>query len=91
MERWHYYISGDVQGVGFRWYAKSIADSLNIKGWVRNMADGRVEIVAEAEPEALQSFTEKMKTSYLGLNINRVEIEKEKATGEFNSFKIIFF
>ena len=55
------------------------------------MADGRVEIVAEAEPEALQSFTEKMKTSYLGLNINRVEIEKEKATGEFNSFKIIFF
>ncbi|MCM8815274.1 MAG: acylphosphatase [Candidatus Omnitrophica bacterium] len=91
MERWHYYISGDVHGVGFRWYAKSIADSLNIKGWVRNMADGRVEIVAEAEPEALQSFTEKMKTSYLGLNINRVEIEKEKATGEFNSFKIIFF
>ncbi|MCM8822859.1 MAG: acylphosphatase [Candidatus Omnitrophica bacterium] len=91
MERWHYYISGEVQRVGFRWYAKSIADSFGIYGWVRNMADGRVEIVAEAEPESLNSFTEKMKTSYLGLNIHRVEIEKEKATGEFNSFKIIFF
>ncbi|MCM8764957.1 MAG: acylphosphatase [Candidatus Omnitrophica bacterium] len=91
MERWHYYISGEVQGVGFRWYAKTIADNFGINGWVRNMADGRVEIIAEAEPENLKFFTDKMKTSYLGLNIHRIKIEKEQATGEFNNFKIIFF
>ncbi|HOK81120.1 MAG TPA: acylphosphatase [bacterium] len=91
MERWHYYISGEVQGVGFRWYATSIAKELGVNGWVKNLRDGRVEIIAEAEPDILESFTEKMKKSYLGLNIHYINIEKEKATGEFKDFKILFF
>ncbi len=91
MERWHLYISGRVQGVGFRWYATSIAKEFGIGGWVRNMTDGRVEIVVEGEPDILKSFTEKMKTSYLGFNIHRIEIDKEQATGEFKEFRIIFF
>lgn len=91
MERWHYYISGHVQGVGFRWYVSSIAQECSVVGWVRNLPDGRVEIVAEAEPEALDLFTEKIKKSYLGMNIYDINIEKEKATGEFTKFKINFF
>lgn len=91
MERWHYYISGNVQGVGFRWYATSIANEFGIVGWVRNMPDGRVEIIAEGEIDSLNSFTNKLKTSYLGLNIHYIDIVKEQPTGEFKSFKIIFF
>lgn len=91
MERWHCYISGHVQGVGFRWYTKSIAEEFGVVGWVSNMPDGRVEIVAEGTTDILTSFTEKMKKSYLGLNIRYIDIEKEQATGEFKDFKIIFF
>ncbi|MCM8805109.1 MAG: acylphosphatase [Candidatus Omnitrophica bacterium] len=91
MERWHIYVSGEVQGVGFRWYATSIANDYDVKGWVRNLPDGRVEIVAEAEPQELEKFVEMMKRSYLGLNIHYINIEKEQATGEFKNFRIHFF
>ncbi|MCM8758637.1 MAG: acylphosphatase [Candidatus Omnitrophica bacterium] len=91
MERWHIYVSGRVQGVGFRWYATSIAREFGVNGWVRNIPDGRVEIVAEGEPGNLQSFVDKMKSSYLGFNIHNIDIIKEKATGEFKEFRINFF
>ncbi|MGB9643373.1 MAG: acylphosphatase [Candidatus Ratteibacteria bacterium] len=91
MERWHIHIIGQVQGVGFRWYATSIAKELGVCGWVKNLPDGRVEIVAEAEPDVLESFIRKMKKGYLGLNIHYINIDKEKATGEFKEFKILFF
>ena len=48
-----YLVSGRVQGVGFRWWVRGKAMDLGLGGWVRNLSDGRVEIVAGGEDEAL--------------------------------------
>jgi acylphosphatase len=52
----HYLISGRVQGVGYRRFAEKQARQLQIGGWVRNLADGRVELVAEAEVTGLEQL-----------------------------------
>ncbi|MBP5575406.1 MAG: acylphosphatase [Treponema sp.] len=54
--RRHYIFSGMVQGVGFRWRSEQIAKMLGITGWVRNRLDGRVEMEAQAEEEALEKM-----------------------------------
>jgi len=54
--RAHLLISGRVQGVAFRYYTQDIAQSLEIKGWVRNCWDGKVEIVAEGEEEKVKKL-----------------------------------
>lgn len=50
------FISGRVQGVGFRRYAQKNAQSLGIRGWARNLLDGRVEILAMTDEESLNKF-----------------------------------
>ena len=52
--RW--FISGRVQGVGFRWYVQRSADEHGIHGWVRNLPDGRVEAVGKGDPDSMAEF-----------------------------------
>ena len=52
----HITVTGRVQGVGFRWACRRAAQALRIAGWVRNRADGSVEIVAEGDAKALDAF-----------------------------------
>ena len=55
-ERLRVHYSGRVQGVGFRLTSEHLARSFEVVGYVRNLEDGRVELVAEGEPTELQSF-----------------------------------
>ena len=58
----HYLISGRVQGVGFRMFVHRQATQLKLKGWVRNLNDGRVETVAQGPPELIKKFEDLIRT-----------------------------
>ncbi|MCM8766647.1 MAG: acylphosphatase [Candidatus Omnitrophica bacterium] len=90
MKRYHLYIEGIVQGVGFRWYAQRIGKKTGVNGWVKNLFDGRVEIVVEGDEERLERFLQELKEGYLGENIRKIEKFEEEYTGEFKSFEIRF-
>jgi len=83
------YYSGRVQGVGFRFTAESVASDLRVTGWVKNLPDGRVEILAEAEEDALKDFLERI-NMYFARDISDTDIEWLSATGEFKEFGIEF-
>lgn len=50
----HVLVSGQVQGVGFRYFVRQTAEALGVSGWVRNLRDGRVEAVLTGRPDAVQ-------------------------------------
>jgi acylphosphatase len=83
----HAYFSGMVQGVGFRFTAQDIANDLGIKGWVKNLRDRRVEVVAEAEEEVLNNFLNKIH-QYFSRYIKEVDIKWMEPTGKFADFGI---
>ncbi len=56
-------VIGRVQGVGFRWSTKRLADELRVTGWVKNERDGSVAILAQADTETLQAFVAALKRS----------------------------
>jgi acylphosphatase len=85
----HVYYSGMVQGVGFRFIARELANELGIGGWVSNLADGRVEVVAEAEKEVLEKFLEEIYRSFSRF-IRDTDIKWQAATGEFKDFGVKF-
>ena len=70
-------VHGRVQGVGYRAYVKRIADSLAVKGWVRNSEKGHVEIFAHGREEALNKFMDLIKIdSKYGPSVMHVEVQE---------------
>ena len=86
--RAHLWISGRVQGVGFRYTAEKIALEIGLLGWVRNLPENRVEIVCEGNKTKIELFTQKLKESSLGPNIKKITCDWEKPTMEFKDFCI---
>uniref|UniRef100_A0A7C4TF05 Acylphosphatase n=1 Tax=candidate division WOR-3 bacterium TaxID=2052148 RepID=A0A7C4TF05_UNCW3 len=86
--RAHLLISGIVQGVFFRAHSRDIAQRLNLTGWVRNLPNGMVEIVAEGDITALKEFVEWCHIGPPGARVREVEIKWEEPTGEFRDFEI---
>ena len=88
--RAHLLISGRVQGVAFRYYTQDIAQSLGIKGWVRNCWDGKVEVVAEGEEGQVKELIDWCHQGPRSAIVEKVDIEWEEYKGEFSTFGIRF-
>ena len=86
--RAHVFVSGRVQGVFFRSETKHKADRYDVKGWVRNLPDGRVEAVFEGEEEVVKALIEFCKRGSSGARITNVDLRWENFTGEFDAFKL---
>jgi acylphosphatase len=85
--RAHLYISGIVQGVFFRTNTQDIARSLNLIGCVRNLRDGRVEIITEGQKDKIEQFIQWCHKGPPGAIVDNVEIEWMNATNEFKDFE----
>ena len=81
-------VSGRVQGVGFRFFTQSAAVREGLHGWVRNLPDGRVEISAEGDAEALDRFEHRVRHGPTGARVEDVEIVDVGATGSDSGFTI---
>jgi acylphosphatase len=86
--RLHLIISGRVQGVGFRFSAYDEAKDLALAGWVRNLAGGDVEIVAEGKQENLQIMAAWAHLGPPSAHVTEVREDWLKFTGEFSEFQI---
>jgi acylphosphatase len=81
--------SGDVQGVGFRFAARELAASFDVCGAVRNLADGRVELIAEGTPNELEAFRQAIRDSGLGPLIRGEQLQWASARGDLSGFQIL--
>jgi len=84
------FFTGRVQGVGFRYTAREVACGYEVTGYVRNLFDGRVELVAEGDEEEVKAFVEGIRASQLGSHIRHADVNWREATSEFNGFEIRF-
>jgi len=85
----HVFYSGAVQGIGFRYTVRDVALSLKVCGWVKNLRDGGVEVVAEAEEDTLNDFLEQVKDRFPRY-IKEIALEWLPASGEFRDFQVVF-
>ena len=86
--RAHVVYSGRVQGVGFRYSAREVACGYEVTGYVRNLPDGRVELVAEGDEQEAKGFLEAIRQSQLGNCIRGEDVNWMAATDEFHRFEI---
>jgi acylphosphatase len=66
-------VFGRIQGVGFRFWAYKQALRLNIRGWIRNEADGTVSCECQGQPDAVKAFTEALRRGPAGARVDRIE------------------
>ena len=88
IEAKRYLISGHVHGVGFRFFAEDAASREGVHGFVRNLPDGRVEVVAEGDAEALIRLERLLYAGPPSARVERVEIEAIAPTGRPTGFSI---
>jgi acylphosphatase len=81
-KRVHVFISGDVQGVSFRWYCRNEATARGVGGFARNLPDGRVEAVFEGDPEKVDAMVEWCRHGPPPAQVRGIDVSEEPTTGE---------
>ncbi len=84
----HIFVTGRVQGVFFRQSTKVMAIKNNAKGWVRNLDDGRVEIVAQGETHDIDNLAHWCKTGPANSRVDEFELSEENVSDEFETFEV---
>lgn len=90
LARAHVYYAGRVQGVGFRHTAEGTGHRAGVTGWVKNLRDGRVEVVCEGPKPKIEAFLDDLRNGPLGRHIREADCRWEEATGEFDDFTVEF-
>ncbi len=83
------FVEGEVQGVGFRWHTQHRAEALQLTGWVKNLDDGRVEVVAEGNKTDLEQLLSWLNRGPSGATVVRVEHEFSGDETGYDLFSII--
>ena len=81
-------IDGEVQGVGFRYFVLRAAARHQVRGTVRNLEDGRVEVLAEGEREAMDEFKKELATGPRLAHVSSLDEADVAVTGRFHDFRI---
>jgi acylphosphatase len=84
-----YVVQGRVQGVGFRWFVQRRATALGVTGYVRNLDDGDVEVLAAGTPESLDRLREELRRGPMGASVSAVHESDAPGQG-FRSFEITY-
>jgi acylphosphatase len=87
-QQFHILVSGWVQGVGFRYFARARAMVLGIKGYVRNLRSGQVEIVAEGQKSDLESFVHYLRRGPELSRVTDVKIREQPYSGRYHNFRV---
>lgn len=82
------YYTGQVQGVGFRATAADIARDYRVTGWVKNLADGRVQLLVEGPEGEVTKFLKAVRTRWKK-NIDKEQVEERPATGKYTRFEVM--
>jgi acylphosphatase len=88
LRRRHLWLSGRVQGVGYRWRARTRAETLGILGWVRNLPDGRVELSIQGPEESLDAMEEWCRRGHPPARVDRVESREEEPDPSYRTFVV---
>lgn len=81
---------GSVQGVGFRYTADKLARHFDVTGYVRNLTNGQVELVAEGEETVLRDYLKAVQESAMKPYIRDIQVTWSEATGEYKNFGVAY-
>jgi len=85
----HINVRGRVQGVNFRWFTKSVAQSLGLEGTVRNLRDGSVEIRVNSEERTVDVLLDRLREGNGYSRVDDVKVSWEDETGGFHGFTVL--
>lgn len=88
-EQWKLLISGRVQGVSYRAWTAQQARAAEIRGYVRNLDDGRVEAVIEGDPDMLRALVDACHDGPAAARVEHIEVEEGCREGPFSRFDIV--
>jgi acylphosphatase len=81
-------VSGVVQGIGFRWFVKRVAERYGVKGYVKNLYDGSVETYAEGDYSLVKAFFDEVIIGPHNAHISGVKVDWMEAKGKYKDFRI---